>query len=356
MVMFGNALSRRRASGSPLDPGMDTMGGMDPMGGYGQPQQSLAAGPFAPPPSYGTPPIAGPAEDWIPNPSALDTDAGAALAEAIPPVKKPGFFDRDGMGLNLLGGISDSVLALNGMAPVYGPVVEQQRQRQFQSDQERKAQSRQDTIRREDRGWQVEDRDAKANAPDFFMSGRDRVKYDPRTGQSTTVYDGAEDFQTYATSLGLQPNTPEYARAMQDYVLKGSGPTALDGRLSMEGVRQGNRQALRSTPTYAQAHPAPKGTAARRGGGMGYNGPPRTLTAVIAPLLAKTAAGQPLNASEQQAMKYYRRPGGRGRGGAGGGAGGGGGGVPQVKSQADYQKLPSGAVYTAPDGSRRTKG
>lgn len=47
--------------------------------------------------------------------------------------------------------------------------------------------------------------------------------------------------------------------------------------------------------------------------------------------------------------------GGPGGAGGGGGGSGGGGGVPTVSSKQQYDALPRGTVYIAPDGSRRTK-
>ncbi len=95
------------------------------------------------------------------------------------------------------------------------------------------------------------------------------------TGQTETLYDAPSPFDEYAQSLGLEPGTDDYATALQDYVLRSSGPTATDNdleiegarqsnRVSLEGVRQGNRVELRNTPTYRQANPLPR--APRRAG------------------------------------------------------------------------------------------
>jgi len=119
-----------------------------------------------------------------------------------------------------------------------------------------------------------------------FTIGHDRVQYDPTTGQAHTLYHGPQDFEAYAAAQGVEPGTEAYNQAVQDYVLRSSGPTALDNsetldhyrtgnrasleglrqknRLSMEGVRQGNRLTLRGTPSYHDIHPLPS-----RGGGGG---------------------------------------------------------------------------------------
>ncbi|WP_066560990.1 hypothetical protein [Croceicoccus bisphenolivorans] len=114
-----------------------------------------------------------------------------------------------------------------------------------------------------------------------FTSGRDRVQYDPATGKSDVLYDGRQDFEDYASTLGLNPGSEEYFKAVEDYVLRSSGPSAherdvqlddhrtsndeqLEGvrygnrvrmenlrqgnRAAMEGVRQNNRLTVRNTP------------------------------------------------------------------------------------------------------------
>lgn len=154
--------------------------------------------------------------------------------------------------------------------------------------------------------------------PQFFMSGEDRVSYNPVSGESQTVYDAPEDFQQYADQMGLEPGSEEYNDAMADYVLRTAGPTANSGReyleglrqqnrLSMEGARQQNRMALRQTPTYSQANPRPSG-----GGG----GKP-TIAGVIAPIIAKMSQSKPLTAGEQAALDTYQRRTGGKRGATG---------------------------------------
>lgn len=175
-----------------------------------------------------------------------------------------------------------------------------------------------------DRLWQQEYEQSK---PQFFMSGEDRVRYNPISGESQVLYDAPEDFQLYADQMGFEPGTDEYNDAMADYVLRTAGPTANDGRqflenlrqqnrLAMEGERQKNRMQLRQTPTYLQANPRPSG------GSRGGSGKP-TIAGVIAPILGKVAKGQPLTDGEQQALNTYYRRTGKPRSGASGGTAGG---------------------------------
>ena len=106
--------------------------------------------------------------------------------------------------------------------------------------------------------------DLRASAP--FTIGRDRLQYDPATGRTGMIYDGPEDFELYAQNLGLEPGTPDYYRAVEDHVLRSSGPSAFDrdvalddhrtgndermeglrfdNRKRMEGIRQGNRREI----------------------------------------------------------------------------------------------------------------
>ena len=150
--------------------------------------------------------------------------------------------------------------------------------------------------------------DLRASAPRVI--GRSMVQYDPNSGSVGELYDGAEDFETYAASQGAEPGTQEYFDLVQDYVLKGDGPTAyqhdrgLDdyrtgNRIKVEGVRQSNRLGLegerqqhrvttRSLPTYRDTHPRA--------------------------------------------------------------AGGGGGKIPRVSTPGEAMKLPSGTQFMLPDG------
>ncbi|GEM70939.1 hypothetical protein SAQ01S_07050 [Sphingomonas aquatilis NBRC 16722] len=61
-------------------------------------------------------------------PAMASTQTGMATPQLARP--KPGFFDRGGMGLNLLGGIADAVASAYGAAPTFAPVQQQYRQRQ----------------------------------------------------------------------------------------------------------------------------------------------------------------------------------------------------------------------------------
>ena len=128
--------------------------------------------------------------------------------------------------------------------------------------------------------WQYQDHarqsEADLRAANPFTIGRDRVGYDPTTGQTRVLYDGPEDFELYAAELGLEEGTPEYFQAVEDYVLRSSGPsahgrdmelddyrTANDSKLesqrhgnrrAMEILRQGNRRGM---VDYRNANPPP---------------------------------------------------------------------------------------------------
>lgn len=276
---------------------------------------------------------------------------GSPMVAPMPGVepKKAGFFDRDGGWRDVLGALADGMAGAAGGQPVYGPMKMRQQQQQAEW-------ARQNQQRQQERRWQVDDRDWKAKQLDYFNSGKDRVAFDPVTGQSKVIYDAPEDFEEYASLLGLEPGSAEYDEAMQDYVLRANGPTAQAGReslegvrhgnrVSLEGVRQGNRAALRQMPTYSNLHPRP--AAAGGSGGNGGNRPPRTTGNVYAPILSKVATGKPLTPGEQQVLSLYGRG---GRAGGVGGATGGVGNIPTVKTPADAARLAKGTRYRTPDG------
>tara|TARA_R110002124_G_scaffold287185_2_gene471072 strand:+ start:449 stop:1294 length:846 start_codon:yes stop_codon:yes gene_type:complete len=113
----------------------------------------------------------------------------------------------------------------------------------------------------EKRGYEREDymfkQQYERDAPQYFMSGKDRVQYDPASGESNVLYDGPEQFEVYAQALGLEPGTADYTTALQDYVLKSSGPTAYDYDVELDGVRTANDIRRKGAPTYRQNNPSP---------------------------------------------------------------------------------------------------
>lgn len=133
--------------------------------------------------------------------------------------------------------------------------------------------------------------DWRLDASKPFTIGRDRVQFDPVTGQSSVVFNGPQDFELYAAELGLEPGTPEYFAAVEDFVLRSSGPSAherdlelddfrtendaeLEGlrqtnRERMEGLRQTNREKLEGTRQRNRltVRTTPPARAVGRGGG-----------------------------------------------------------------------------------------
>jgi len=254
-------------------------------------------------------------------------DGGGIPMQPVAKVRKPGFLSGVGDFLgsdgfrDLLGNLGDAFSGNAGQPGSYAAFKAGQRQRQQALDDRNALWARLDAQRAEDRQWRVEDRNAQLNAPQYFMSGRDRIRLDPETGQSAVVYDGPTDFQEYADLMGLEPGTEDYRNAMQDFVLRSNGPTAQAGRIDLEGVRQGNRMALRQTPTYANLHPRPAAGGSGGGGGGGRGRAP-TYAGVFAPIYDKIARGISLSAGEQAALDRYRGGRGGGTGSSGRGPGG----------------------------------
>lgn len=182
--------------------------------------------------------------------------------EALPEEKSNKFFGKGGIGRHMIGSMSDVLLQHSGNAPIYGPAYQQQQQMKADADRQLSDRQWQFDMAQQKRGWNEQDAEAKRNATQSFMSGKDRVQYDPVTGQSSVVYDGPEPFEAYAASLGLTPGSPEHTQAMQDYVLRSSGPTAYGFDVDLDNVRTGNDIRRKGSPTYRQSNPLPK--AARR--------------------------------------------------------------------------------------------
>jgi hypothetical protein len=106
-------------------------------------------------------------------------------------------------------------------------------------------------------------------------NGPDLVSYDPNEGSSKVVYHGKDDWQRYAEQFG-EPGSPQYNAAVKDFVLRGGGPTGFGNQQQLIQQRQAGQQALRSMPTYSQAH-APAGG----GGGHSAAAPRPTQTRVV---------------------------------------------------------------------------
>lgn len=192
------------------------------------------------------------------------------LGDALP--KKKGGFDwRFAAGI-----LGDALGSLNGQAPMFAQNMWKLRQQQA-DHRDRMEQMREQTR-------------LKLSEPDYATVNNRRVRIDPTTGQADVLYQAPQDFEDYAATFGAEPGTPEYDRLVQDYVLRGSGPTATDNyntreewrqenREELEGIRQNNRiglqshrqagqRALKGVPTYRQANPAPP----RSGGRSGASG------------------------------------------------------------------------------------
>src|SRR3546814_15818481 len=89
-----------------------------------------------------------------------------------------------------------------------------------------------------------EDTRQNLSEPDYATINHGRVRIDATTGKSEVLYTAPQDYDDYAASLGAEPGTDEYDRLVQDYVLRGSGPTATDNYNVREDWRQENREDL----------------------------------------------------------------------------------------------------------------
>jgi len=185
---------------------------------------------------------------------------------------------KKGFDWRMLAGIvGDGLLGATGQAPIYAQNMWRLRQQQAEH-QDRMAQMR-------------EQARLKLTEPEYRSVNNRLVRFTPGTGESDVLYTAPQDFEDYAATLGAAPGTEAYDRLVQDYVLRGSGPTATDNynlreewrqdnRMELEDERQNNRiglqdrrqagqRALKSTPTYRQANPLPPRTGGRAGGSGG---------------------------------------------------------------------------------------
>jgi hypothetical protein len=154
------------------------------------------------------------------------------------------------------------------------------------------------------------------------VDGLDR--FGPTLDKLLPVTEG-QAFEKYARAQGLKPGTEEYNRAMQDYVLRGNGPTATDLDVELEGVRQGNRERLEGVRQGGRAslEQVRQGNRIALEGAKEGNRRSRPVTQkqpnVLERIRAKMAVGQPLTPGEQ---RVYNDAQSRGRGGSGAGRAG----------------------------------
>ena len=204
-------------------------------------------------------------------------DYDAALTSMLPQQKKRSTLQK------IAGVVAPVLMGLGGnQAGANAFFANQQSRRDADERQRNSAIS---TIER----WKYDDfarrqgADLRAGAPRVI--GRSMVQFDPNSGGVNELYDGPEDFETYAETMGLEPGSQEYFDAVEDYVLKSDGPAAYErdtglddyrtgNRLKIEGARQGNRLGLedvrqrnrittKGSPTYRDSNPAPRRGSAR---------------------------------------------------------------------------------------------
>lgn len=207
--------------------------------------------------------------------AAQPYDYEAALAAMLPQKKKRSTLDKiAAVAIPALMGLGGNQAGANAFT------ANQIAQRNERRSQKTEAMETIAKWRHED--WARQNgADLRASAPRVI--GRSMVQYDPQGGTVDELYDGPEDFESYAETMGLEPGTQEYFDAVEDYVLKSDGPTAYEhdkglddyrtgNRLRIEGERQGNRESLegvrqrnrvttRGLPTYRDANPRPGGKA-----------------------------------------------------------------------------------------------
>ena len=91
--------------------------------------------------------------------------------------------------------------------------------------------------------WQNQN-EADLKAADPFTIGRDRLGYNPATGQTENLFHGPADWEAFAASKDLKPGTPEYFRAVDDFVLRSGGPSAMENFSALDDHRTENDKSL----------------------------------------------------------------------------------------------------------------
>lgn len=218
-----------------------------------------------------------------------------------------------GSGRRIAAAIADAMMAFSGNRPWATQYLLSQQQDQ----QSRKQQALETVLGWQHNAWQDQNQ-ADLRAANPFTIGRDRLQYDPATGQTATIYDGPEDFELYAQELGLKPGTPDYFKAVEDHIMRSSGPSAHERDMELDDYRTENDRSLEN---------------------LRYS---------------NRVGMENLRQGNRRGMVNYRNnnpPPSRSRG-AGGlvGSKNGGGDVVTVKTVSEAQALPKGTRFRTPDG------
>jgi hypothetical protein len=165
-------------------------------------------------------------------------DIGNALPQdpRVAQSLKPGFFGKGGGWKNVLGLISDGILAAENQAPIYSPAVARKHE-----EERARAQSLQDyQMQRQDKNadWQSQQQ-WKIDHPDPVQPGE----------QERLI-------QQWASLPDNDPRKPLVERAVRGFqytapVMEAKQQNAID----LADHRLGNSLTLRSAPTYAATHP-----------------------------------------------------------------------------------------------------
>lgn len=144
---------------------------------------------------------------------------------------------------------------------------------------------------------------AQTVAPDFSTLGA--VGVPNPLGGPVSIPGLRTEGQQYASQFG-DVGSPAYSGALQDYTLKGNGPTAFgfdqtlqNGRLAAQrSIAAGHDATSRANNQYSVDH--------RIGGRAGGQPKPPTPQTVIGGIMDKQARGEPLTPAEQGALRDYR--------------------------------------------------
>lgn len=151
---------------------------------------------------------------------------------------------------------------------------------------------------------QIAEMERKGTEPEVKVVGNNIVRFGRGGANPEAIYTAPMEAERYAGSLGYIRGTPEYDRAVQDYVLRSNGPTALDADQEMADYRQKlalGRIAASGGETRRSADYRESLTRSRP-----QDAKAMSTGNVVAPVLAKIAAGQPLTTGEQEVLRFYK--------------------------------------------------
>lgn len=189
----------------------------------GRPAPQSGVGAFGPPSIGGA--FSAQSSGSIPDYAGGIRQAFADNAAKEPPVKRLLGMRADTVA-GVLGTLGDALMAYGGLQPSFASMVAQQKQHDAERD-----------FQREKWASEIEAERQKRMAPRPEQVGSTLGIFDPSSLSFDEVWREPTEPEQYATALGVEPGTEEWAAALREYRAGTWNPVGVEGRLAVQAPR-----------------------------------------------------------------------------------------------------------------------